>query len=105
MQDDKQPHDQTIPFLMAESRKKRQPSRQLVPIAWGYVQKCHISAARYIKQAKENGQLNALRDKRNYRGVVVVENPRPCLKNGRPNLPNPGLQQQIGTTLQSEASL
>ena len=40
--------------------------------------------------------------KRNASGVVAVEHPRPCMpENGRASLPNPGLQQQVGTTLQS----
>ena len=39
---------------------------------------------------------------RNDSGVVAVGHPHPCMReNGRANLPNPGLQQQVGTTLQS----
>ena len=48
-------------FIMAETRKRRQPPPQLVPIVWGTF-RSHTPAARYIKLAKENGQSNALQD-------------------------------------------
>ena len=54
----------------------------------GYGQKCHISTARYIKQAKEIGSgMPCEKYKRNDSGVVAVGRSHPCLlENGRTNL-------------------